>query len=296
MKILLLSLLFIFSGFFFKSYHSKAAEVVNVIKSSNYRTVRAEIYYQESKGSISAPRLKINHAGQNVFNEAIEIQGQEAFSKIVSPLAVDLDGDWEAEIVVDLGSKSSKGLDYSVIYKYDTVKKKYIPLIHQWGDFSYGRTVQDIDKDGSLEFITFDNRFAEKFAPGDGTVGPTKIWKLKDGKIVEVTDQFKAVVYSNATKLWDQFDQQRKAKKKDLALQRLLLASYLGDKYTLGQEEDGWKLIKENYKFKDQKKYFNLLKTFLNESGYTAIQNSEQILEVKGKLQPSANKSTEKKP
>jgi len=271
MNILLLTLLFLLSTFFLKDNRSQAAEVVNVIKSANYRTLRAEIYYQESKASIVAPRLKITHTGQILFNEPIVVEGQETFAKIVTPLAVDLDGDWEAEVVIDVATKDIKGLNYSVIYKYDPETKKYRQIVHGWDNFAYGRTVKDIDKDGSLEFLTYDNRFSSKFVAGDGTLGPIKIWKFKDGQIVDVTTQFKDIVYSNATKLWQQYDELRHSRKKDPSLQRVLLAAYLGDKYTLGQAEEAWKLIKESYRYRDHKKYFELLKTFLDESGYTKV-------------------------
>jgi hypothetical protein len=49
-----------------------------------------------------------------------------------------------------------------------------------------------------------------------------------------------------------------------------VIASYLADKHSLGQAEEGWQLVEKLYQGKDKGQFFEQLNGVLKQTGYVA--------------------------
>ncbi|MDJ0625265.1 MAG: hypothetical protein QNJ31_02725 [Candidatus Caenarcaniphilales bacterium] len=257
--------------FAFSSLFAGSTEHINVVKSANYRDVRVELTYQIRDNQINNPRIKISKSNKAILEEAIDIDKRVIFEDISLPIADDIDGDWEPEIIVNLALNTKGELNESIVYFLDNTKKQYKSINHSWHQFLLFEEINDVNSDGIPEIITLDHQFHKQFSQESeqDTVAPIKIWTFKNEKFVDNTKNYKDYVYQHALNLWEKFDEERKADKPSQKTLKLILASYLADKYSLEQSEDGWKRLKQAYQFEDSEEYFNSLKELLEKTHYS---------------------------
>jgi len=98
---------------------------------------------------------------------------------------------------------------------------------------------------------------------------PRRIWQYRQGKMVDVTRKYPQLVYEHAKVLWQEF-QARRAQKQEV---RGVLAAYLGNKYLLGEEEEGWALVEKVYEGNDAEDYFQILRKVYQDLGYSSASN-----------------------
>jgi hypothetical protein len=250
----------------------RAAETVKTAEQGN---VRAELSYEkvatEGLPQVKNMRLKISRAGTVVLNQApIDNEydrplvdftnstnnGEESFA------VRDLDGDKEPEVVVDFYTGGAHCCTYSLIYRWVPNQNRYEPINHPWGNVGY--TLKDLDRDGRPEFESADNRFAYAFASYAGSGMPIQIWKYEKGQMTDVTRRYPKLVYADATRWWQVYNE---AKSRDGEVKGIL-AAYLATKYLLGQQQDGWQRVQQIYGGSDRQDFFNNLRQFLKETGY----------------------------
>jgi hypothetical protein len=107
---------------------------------------------------------------------------------------VDLQGDGEPEVVVDLYTGGAHCCSISAIYGWDAASGSYGRLIHDWGD--PGSSLEDLAGPG-LELVSADDRFAYAFCAYACSAMPPRIYRYRDASLVDVTRQFPARVRSS---------------------------------------------------------------------------------------------------
>jgi hypothetical protein len=250
------------------------AQALDTVKSTQQGNVRAELSYQKSEKNYpqySHIRLKVTRAGKTLFNQAPKVNEydrpvvdySETSDYSESGLMVrDLDGDQEPEIITDFFTGGAHCCTYSLIYRYDAAKKTYVESDHQWGDLGY--KIQDLDKNGTIEFKSANPAFAYAFSSFAASAFPIQIWRYDHGKMIDETRRHKDDIYADAYLQWQHYAE---VKKEDGEVKGVL-AAYLADKYLLNQQEDGWKRLRDVYQADDRQQFFTDLRRFLAEAGY----------------------------
>ena len=249
-----------------------AAEMVKTVQQGN---VRAEMSYEKvpSEGlpAIQNLRLKISRSGQTLFNQAPPVDeydrplldyGDPSDRQEAGFMVKDLDGDKEPEVIVDFFTGGAHCCTYSLIYRFNSQQNRYESINQSWGHVGY--SLRDLNGDGRLEFESADNSFAYAFASFAGSGMPIQIWQYERGKMSEVTRQYPKLVYADATRWWNYYNE---SKTQDGEVKGLL-AAYMGTKYLLGQQEDGWSRLRQAYRESDRQQFFQELEKFLKEAGY----------------------------
>ncbi|MBE9188498.1 hypothetical protein IQ270_28655 [Microcoleus sp. LEGE 07076] len=175
----------------------------------------------------------------------------------------DLDKDNEPEIILDIYSGGAHCCTSFLIYRYDNATQKYTAIVHYWGN-GRGPKIEDLDKDGNVEFVTHDDRFSYKFSSYAGSRYPLQIWQYRQGKMIDATRRYPQQVKNHAAQLWQEYIKTQTQSEGGKAI----LAAYLADKYSLGEGEDGWRRVREAYQRDDRSKFFTELRKFLGETGY----------------------------
>lgn len=252
------------------------AHALETVKTAQQGNVRAELSYQKpEKDSFQYRnvRLKITRSGQAVYNQSpkvseydrpmIDITDDPLANFVESGFKVqDLDGDKEPEVIADFFTGGAHCCTYSLIYRYDAAKKTYVEMQHDWRDIGY--RLQDVDKNGTIEFRSADAGFAYAFASFAGSSFPIQVWRYDRGKMIDETRRYPKDIYADAYRNWQSYIN---AGEEDGEVKGVL-AAYMADKYLLNQQEDGWKRLRNAYKGSDREQFFTDLKAFLAKTGY----------------------------
>ena len=243
-------------------------------KTAESGNVRAEVSFQPNpiKGRCAQnPQLRLFRSDQIVLNQ--NIPTEEIFYCWLEDLQVrDLDKDNEPEIILDIYSGGPHCCTSSMIYRYDVKIKEYTAITHPWFH-NFGPKIddkiQDIDKDGNVEFVNYDSRFAYKFSPFSYSRFPLQIWQYHQGKMIDVTRRYPQQVKNHAYQLWQEYITIKNQFEGDAtSAEKAILAAYLADKFLLGEGEDGERRVQETYKESDRTQFFTELRKFLGETGY----------------------------
>jgi hypothetical protein len=224
-------------------------------------------------------RIKITRQGKTVFDQAIadhsttqDLNEQwvavalESRDTSEEMILRDLDGDQEPELMVNFYSGGAHCCTSSAIYHYTPQTNTYTPMVHGWGNAG-GPNLKDVNQDGKLELISRDDRFAYAFGSYAGSGYPLQIWNYRNGSMLDVTQQYRQLVYNDAYFWWQTF-QERKREQDTVEYGKGPLAAYVADKYLIGEGKDGWERAQKMYSGKDKAEFFQNLRKFLQETGY----------------------------
>ena len=235
--------------------------------------MRAEVSCEPARDSavFCAPRrLTIAREGLPPFQEPFTgdadfLARSEAGQK---PLEVlDLDGDGEPEVLLNLYSGGAHCCFSTRIYFFAGEPARYDSLLQKWGNPGY--RLEDLDHDGKTELVTGDDRFAYAFTSYAASRLPPRIWRYSSGALEEVTRSFPSLLEEDGTSCWKAFLQQSPGDPTGDQT-RGLAAAYLADECLLGRSSEGWRLLIESYKKPDRKKFFAALTDLLAKTGYTS--------------------------
>jgi len=101
----------------------------------------------------------------------------------------DLDGDGEAEVLLDLYSGGANCCLTTLIYRYRATGNTYVPVPVQLGRFGY--SLRDLDRKGPVEIVATDVRLAGAFGvPSVAAVAPIRIFQLDRDGLADATRGF----------------------------------------------------------------------------------------------------------
>jgi hypothetical protein len=152
---------------------------------------------------------------------------------------IDLDGDHEPEVVLDLYSGGAHCCWYTEVYSYSPASGTYVNVERNFGE-SY--ELKDLNGDGLVEFQGFDIRFDEAFTAHAGSLQPVQIFDFKNAAFVDVTRAFPAQIAKEAR--YDFKFYKRFRKKADLDV-RGFLAPWVADEYLLGKRKTALKVLND---------------------------------------------------
>lgn len=158
-----------------------------------------------------------------------------AFSPGKALRIVDLDGDHEPEVVLDLFTGGAHCCSYTWFYRYTGTGYTGTPAA--WGDVGY--RIVDLNHDGIPELSSADDRFAYAFTDFADSWFPPQVWRYRAGKLTDVTRSFRRLVSRDAADALRTY--RRVGRRRD---QRGLVAAYVADEYLLGHGSRGWKLAR----------------------------------------------------
>jgi hypothetical protein len=248
--------------------------------------VKAEFSYKpiDTAGTGSNLYLQIRRKGKTLLDEAVLVptrglvDNPDGSTTRVSEgrflgLEVrDIDGDREPEVIADIFSTNSglRCCSYSFIYRYNPEEQEYNLLEQFWANVGY--EVKDIEQDGIVEFDSLDSRFTYAFDIAYSDIYyPKRIWQYRQGRMVDVTRQYPQIVRTHTEKLFQEYESRR------LNNQELkgILAAYLANKHSLGEEAAGWQTVLEVYNREDREEYFAQLGKLLADFGYDRASRPE---------------------
>jgi hypothetical protein len=141
-----------------------------------------------------------------------------------------LDADPEPEVLGEFFTGGANCCRASRIYDLDPGGTAYRRIDREWGTGAH-RGARDIDRDGSAELQSADARFRGLFGCTACTPQPVRVFKLRDGRLVDVTRRFKGLVRHDLRGLISLY---RRARGEPLAA-RGVLAALTAERYLIGR-------------------------------------------------------------
>ena len=261
-----------------------SASAQDMTETRSLGNVQAELsYYRESDFAFERVRLKITRDGTVVHDALVPAPCDECpvipqglgDPEIPSLSVVPLDQDGETEVLVDLYTGGAHCCSYTQIYSFDATANVYRRFKGSWGD--YGYQLRDTNQDGTYAFESRDFRFAAAFTAYAASGAPPRIFRFENGKLVNVTREFRSVIKKN---LKDNLRLYKKYRNDpDVGDVRGWLAAYVADKYLLGQADSAFDLVNAAYRRGELralqgdsspsgKKYISQLRKYLRKWGY----------------------------
>jgi hypothetical protein len=224
-------------------------------KRSQSGSVVAEVYY--TKEQPNKPRLKITRNGQTLQDNFLP----NLALKSAGVFCVDLDKDGEPEVLLD---GFDKGF-VSLIYYYQPQQNQYAYIEHKWATVSY--RLEDIDKEGVLEFVSGDRAF-DRFSQNTlDSALPLAIWRYQQGKFIDATRLYEEQIRAHAELLWQEYLNRQRRQQQT----KSILAAYLADRYLLDEGHEGWQQVRQAYKGRDSQEYFAAVVDALAENNYFTV-------------------------
>src|SRR4051794_20053153 len=149
-------------------------------------------------------RLVISRGGQVLHDDAVSAEGCEEPS--CSPgafdgdsvMASDLNGDGEPEVVVNLYWGGAHCCSIGLIYAFDGAG--YRRVEHNFGD--PGFRLADLDRDGTTEFLTADDRFAYRYTAYAFSIMPVRVLGWDGSRLFDATSAFEDRIRADLSRTW----------------------------------------------------------------------------------------------
>jgi hypothetical protein len=185
--------------------------------------------------------------------------------------ALDLDGDGEPEVLLDLYSGGAHCCGYTSFYRY--VGGEYVRMKHGWGNGGY-RIVHPLGE-GQPELRTADDRFEYAFSCFACSAAPVVIDRYSQGRLLDVTRRFPNVLRADAARIWSGY----RSAVRHRYYPSGVLPAYLADEVRLGHAAAGWRRVRAavarrdwpsmvDPRWKNRQRYLRTLGRFLHRTGY----------------------------
>jgi hypothetical protein len=115
----------------------------------------------------------------------------------------------------------------------------YTAIDHDFLDPGY--RLEDLDGDGTPELSSADGRFGYAFTAYAYSSMPIQIWRLADGRLADVTGEYRSRVRKDVKLLWKRY-----LRRRDRAdgIQRGAIAAWAADEYRLGRRAQAVRVLR----------------------------------------------------
>ncbi len=234
------------------------------IEIGELETVKVELFYETPE----VLQITIIRKGEQRLRKLLtlsSLQEVEDTDRVIDINIVDLDRDKEPEVMIDFVGRdsSNRPLYYSLIYRYSSFAREYKSLKQTWGLLPYQQDNSAINN--TPIFISFDRRFSENYQSQTAEHLPVQVWQYQSGEMQDKTSDYAELVQKQTAILWLELSQSTQSEQE---LQGII-AAYLANKSALGEAEEGWQRVQQIYQGNDAANFFNELRQFLQEMGYS---------------------------
>lgn len=206
--------------------------------------------FQNREISDGNVKVSVSYAGReseavnedNNLRYTLYYEGREELSDVASTYTTgnislqDLDSNGTPEVIVETYSGGAHCCTEHKVYAW----RNNAFISTQLGPSDGGGgTFKDLDKDGRMEFITYDNRFLYAFDAYAGSFPPSIILSYRDGDFEDVTRQYPEYLRSIAWQMYKTMEENGAGNG--------VLAGYVAQKILLGEFEEGWKFMLARY-------------------------------------------------
>lgn len=217
----------------------------------NHESVVQNQEIQDGKIKVIINYKPINFEAEETFDEnnlkyKILYDGVEKVSEETSTVYTgsvslqDLDNNNSPEVIIETYSGGAHCCTNFNIYSWQS--NQFINTETGYSDGN-GGSFTDLNKDGEIEFVTYDNAFLYRFSAYAASFPPTQILKFHNGEFIPVTRQYPTLLKSTA---WEMYQAYLRAKAEDYDVNGIL-AGYVAQKILLGEFQDGWNFMLANY-------------------------------------------------
>lgn len=231
---------------------------------STYKKVKAEVAFREDIMVEGKVTLNLTRDGQT-FTKKVDLGEDDDIANVDGPAIINLDGEGEPEVVLDVFSQHAYCCAFTLIYHYVPARRTYVLLKHSWGPYRNSAVLRKSEQGGGPEFISGDEKFSGEFGPyAVSGARPIQIWRYRQGRLQDVTRRYPKLIREDAKTWWDAYNN----KKSDWYHTPFPLTAYLADMHRLGEGGTGWQQVKKVYHGDDRQEFFRNLSRALKKHGY----------------------------
>jgi hypothetical protein len=187
---------------------------------------------------------------------------------------LDLDGDGEPEVVVDLFTGGAHCCLIAQIFSSQGgLVPSYARDEHNFLDPGY--RLRDLNGDGISEFQSADGRFAYAISSFAGSGMPVQVWRFQRGELIDVTGEFPDLIRADSRYWWKRYRRYASARPPYNDPGLGALAAWAGDEYRLGHGRRVQKELERALRrgwldsyFGSGRRTVRNLNTLLRETGY----------------------------
>lgn len=181
-----------------------------------------------------------NNLQYQIYYNGVPQVSSSSFAAFASIFLKDINGNKTPEVVVRTFSGGAHCCTNFTFYTW--LNNRFVKTETGFLDGG-GGTLEDLDGDGKLEFISSDNSFYYAFDSYAGSFPPSQIYAFNNGKLEDVTRQHVKYLRSQAWEMYQAFLQS----KKQGGSGNGILAGYAAQKALLGEFKQGWEFVLANY-------------------------------------------------
>jgi hypothetical protein len=182
-----------------------ALAVTQTTQTASFGTVSATFTFRGKFPKFSHQTLKIVRAGVVAYDQAVtdpacgKLCGPASTSAAhVSVQVLDLEGNGEPDVVLDLYSGGASCCLIDQVFSYDAGTMTYTATSRNFGDF--GAALKDLNHDGRDEFVSADPSFKYTFTDGAASGEPIQIFDFAAGRFADVTRSYPARIAKDAAR------------------------------------------------------------------------------------------------
>lgn len=219
---------------------------IDTVRTARSGGVTATVSYRELDPFVSRVRLRIQGAGATLEAPFAQLKcaqcaasGPFLLGGGGSPLTVtDLDADGTPEVLLDTYTGGAHCCSVSYIFR--RAGSGWARTARWWGNPGY--RLVDPDKDGRPELQTADDSFGYLVTSWAASGEPVVLYRFEQGRLVDVTRAFPAVVQADAASYWHTARQQLTLEGGEV---RGVLAAWAADMANLGKAEEAFARLYE---------------------------------------------------